>query len=486
MTKQRIFLLTLLSALQAVMLYRLLYVAAIVKGSLFFYSPHTMMYWGIFYCVEIVIFALFLFHRFKPSRPFWTPTVQNALFASALMLIGSHYLENIEGEKQLQQRLSLNNRTQNFLQQRFIRPTLREQTLSQNPQKIYWQQLGAKTQPEEWQLSTAEKDSLFKYVTNPKPTFKAVVPQRGLANQHREQVQLASQATRSPEIPFALASLNVDTLLPDYQALQSHGTLMINQAVNDISTHPEEGLNHLLDTIRFGQDIAHTGPLIQAVVGLKISDNATDNYLLQQSALNKVADTEGLLRQWENLLKAHRGSIQIGMDSEALTLENMLYSPQIWNSGILNDPVYGSSAPAAAALLKTLNYLPAQRQAYIKYTHDLVKKNLSGNASAADQHLSENNLLAVFTTLGKPVEALKYEDDSYRLLLTAYTQTALADYYRRHQSYPATLEALDNISEHLDRSLSYRVQGNTYQLDIHFSDRTETYQGPLHASQTSA
>ena len=489
MTKQRIISLSMFSVLQAVTLYHLLHIGALMQGSIFFYSPFTMMYWSLFYCVEVMVFTLCLFHFFKDSRSLWSTRTQSALAASALILVSSQYLGSLENEKQFQYRLSLQARTQEVLQQRFVRPPLRGEALSQDAHQIYWQQLGAKQQPEQWKLSYEQRGRLIKHVSHHEQLLRTVIQNPEFAQKHIEQVNLASRATQSHEVPYAVASLDVDGLLPDYIALQSHGALMANQALTKMSSHPTGGFNLLLDTVRFGQDIAHTGPYIQAMVGLDIANVAVNTYALQQAALYEPqVDTSHLLRQWENLLTVHRGITQASFQSDILTIEKTLYDSRIWQSEVLADEIYGEPAKMTAGLLKVLNYLPAQRQAYIKYTHRLIQKSFSSTASETEKKQVGENLLSVYFTI-EPLKDLDREKDSYRRLLTAYAQTALADYYRRYQRYPESLEELDNLSEKkwfADQGLTYTLEDGAYQLKIRVSDGEKLYPGPVQRSQTSA
>ncbi|PIQ23152.1 hypothetical protein COW36_19380 [bacterium (Candidatus Blackallbacteria) CG17_big_fil_post_rev_8_21_14_2_50_48_46] len=75
---------------------------------------------------------------------------------------------------------------------------------------------------------------------------------------------------------------------------------MLNASSVKFGQTPQGSLEEMLNVVRFGQDIGHTGPLIQSLVGINIANEAAQVYTSQIEKIyqKNVAKTIKLTGYW--------------------------------------------------------------------------------------------------------------------------------------------------------------------------------------------
>lgn len=410
-------------------------------------------------------FSINLFRGFAPSYLLSIGLIlSSAIFYSIIDFQNGNKINQlaVDFKPELEQAKDLNN---------FERSILRGQAIAGNANEVYKQILDRK---KEFKVNAkdVEKIKVGRYLVKADPS---------VTNKYEKEIKLVRNATTYNRVNFNLEPSFVSPL-PNYISAQNLTRVMTSRAVELYQNNSAmEGAEMILDTIRFGQDLGNSGPLISGMVGIVIDKIAINN-LSAQLGKQKLSQSEfhNLLNQIEKLmgseielkkafifenlalknellkLESEKNDYSelfsaLALDNEPWLLSNkLLMKPQIRDAIKKLDQLQ----PIISEIINTNSYNPELDNEKLEKMNDIMKSNYI-------LYYAIQSYKIVF-------ERIK---DNKAYLRGLYIHMALQAYFNINKKYPERLAELSpSIIKKLptdpfsEKEFLYNLNNNQYSL----------------------
>jgi hypothetical protein len=180
---------------------------------------------------------------------------------------------------------------------KFTRPVLRGTAIQGNAADIYLKLL-APVKNEKTKIEAKEVEPLI-------TDKKTIKPVPEIYGKYENEINEIRKATNYQYVKFPV-ELSYNAPLPNFMTAQNLGKLMSSKMVAKyLSESPGEGIELLLDTIRYAQDFASSGSLIAVMGGvsiIKTSVNSFSENLNKSKTKLAFSKYQDYLKQIENLI----------------------------------------------------------------------------------------------------------------------------------------------------------------------------------------